>query len=233
MDQPAEASASQRIFHAMLDRIRDGRWQVGASLPGERLLMEEFGVSRVPLREALSALRALGLVEIAHGRRSRIRQLDSEILACLFPLLLSLGGAESLRQVVELRLGLEPQCAAVAARERSAADLARLDAEVARLAEIDFTDANDQALLDADMAFHLAVAEATGNPLFPALLHALSGYYRFYISSSRRLDPDSRHRAVARHAAIVDAIRGRNADEAAASMRQHLQDSARGLFGSD
>ncbi len=62
------SSTSTRVFEAMLERIRSGQWPVGALVPGERVLVEQFGVSRIALREALSMLRAMGVIETNHGR---------------------------------------------------------------------------------------------------------------------------------------------------------------------
>lgn len=86
-------STTQWLFQQMLDRIERGDWPVGESIPSERALLAEFGISRFPLREALSMLRGLGILDISHGRKSVVRQIDSDILGRLFPLMLSLEGA--------------------------------------------------------------------------------------------------------------------------------------------
>src|SRR5687768_7710057 len=97
-------STTEWLYTRMLERIQSGEWAVGSSIPSERTLMEEFGVSRVPLRESLSMLRALGVLDIGHGRCALVRRIDAGVLGHLFPLMLSMEGQQSFQQIFEVRL---------------------------------------------------------------------------------------------------------------------------------
>src|SRR4051794_13231072 len=94
------------LKRAMLDRIRSGEWPVGSLLPPERVLVEQFGTSRIALREAMSTLRALGVLDTEHGCGSTVRRIDASILEELLPLMLSLEGERPFAQTFELRLAL-------------------------------------------------------------------------------------------------------------------------------
>src|SRR5262245_3904171 len=160
-------SKVERITHAMLDRIRSGEWPVGSLLPAERVLVETFGASRIALREALSTLRALGVLDTEHGRGSTVRRIDTSILGKLLPLMLSLEGERPFEQTFELRLALESRTAYLAAHCRSDDEMVEIDrlaAEYRRQA-----DGNLDGAVATDIAFHMAVARATHNPLFPTV----------------------------------------------------------------
>ncbi|MFW5829230.1 MAG: FadR/GntR family transcriptional regulator [Planctomycetota bacterium] len=221
----SSGTTTDRLFQAMLERIRDGRWPVGSLLPGERKLIEEFGVSRIPLREALSTLRALGLIQTVHGRGSMVQAIDAQVLACLFPLLLSMDGMGSFTHVLEVRLALEGQTAYLAALRCSDADLMALRACHAELrAAIDSDD--DDRYVEADREFHQIIARASGNPLFPVLLQSLAGYYAYYIRKSCQAHPPNRFKALDFHQRIEAAIAARDGQAAQAVMTEHLRLSA-------
>jgi len=219
-------TTTERVFHQMLERIRSGTWPVGSVLPGERKLIDEFGVSRITLREALSTFRALGLIETVHGRGSMVKPIDAEVLACLFPLLLSLDGMGTFEHVLQVRLGLESQTANLAASRRSEADLRELaDNEQAMAVAMAADDS--QAYTAADMRFHLCIAKASGNPLFTVLLQSLSGYYTYYIHHACAAHQPSRERALDFHQQLQAAIRSQDSSAAERIMVEHLRDSSR------
>ena len=126
-------STPEALFQNMLDRIRSGEWRVGSAIPSERNLMVEFGVSRLAVREALSMLRALGVLDTSHGRSSTIRKLDVEIVGRLFPLLLSLEGEKTYEQIYQVRLAIESTTASLAAKSRNNKDLEELESTLALL----------------------------------------------------------------------------------------------------
>src|SRR5262249_37695369 len=117
----------------MLRRIRSGEWAVGSEIPSERELMAEFHVSRIPLREALAGLPAIGVLATPPGRGTRVRRVDAHAVAQLLPLIVTLEGERTFRQVFDLRLAVESQTAALAARHHTDADARSLRAILARL----------------------------------------------------------------------------------------------------
>src|SRR4051812_8656180 len=182
------------VRETILARIRRRQWPPGAELPSERELMEEFKVGRIPLREALAGLRALGVLQTRAGSGTRVRRVDADSVAQLLPLLVTLEGERTFGQVFELRLAVEsqtaalappggdppsgrafdppppaePQPAAPAPRRHTDADARALKGFLVTLKED--LDANLDEAVEADLDFHVAIARATGNPLFEVLM---------------------------------------------------------------
>lgn len=205
----------------MLGNVQSGVWETGAQIPSERSLIEEFGVSRIAIREALSMLRGLGVVEISHGRRTRVKSVDAGTLNHLLPLML-MGGQQTFDQVFEVRLALESQSATLAARRRTPEQLSRLDELLTQFRQA-MNNSGDRAAQVVDLEFHLEIARASANPLFPALLEAFAGFVSFAQKESCRNDAARGERAILAHESIVDAIRDRDADRARVEMESHLR----------
>jgi GntR family transcriptional repressor for pyruvate dehydrogenase complex len=217
-------STTEWLYRQMLERIQSGEWSVGCSIPSERTLMEEFGVSRVPLRESLSMLRALGVLDIGHGRCAVVRRIDAGVLGNFFPLMLSMEGQQSFQQIFEVRLALEFRTAYLAALRRTEGDLRRIES----LHE-QFKQQVDQGLpeaIDTDLEFHVEIAAAAKNPLFPLLLRSLAGFVKYVARESCRGDLVRLRRAVQAHQAITEAIRWKDAERARVEMEAHLHYSA-------
>jgi GntR family transcriptional repressor for pyruvate dehydrogenase complex len=219
-----ELGTTDAVRETILARIRSGQWPAGTELPSERELMEEFKVSRIPLREALAGLRALGVLQTRAGSGTRVRRVDADTVAQLLPLLVTLEGERTFGQVFELRLAVESQSAALAARRHTEADARALKGFLVQLKE-DLDATLDEAV-EADLAFHVAIARATGNPLFEVLMRTLAELVKHVQVQSCKDDPVRRRRAFDAHGAIVDAILARDADRARAEMEAHLRYSA-------
>lgn len=224
MNSPALFSATQNLYLEMLGKIQAGRWPVGSLIPSERALIDEFGVSRIAVREALSMLRGLGLVDVHHGRRTRIRRVDSEIFRHLLPVMLASGGQLTFDQIFEVRMLIETQTAGLAARCRSAEQLAELNACVAEFAAR--AEREDPRTVEADFQVHLQIARITGNPLYAILLEGLAGFVVLAQEASCRNDPVRRRQAVLSHQAIAEAIAAQDAARATDEMQKHLAFSA-------
>ncbi len=216
--------SGEQLRETFLERIRTGIWPAGSALPSERELMTEFGVSRIPLREAIAGLRALGVLQTRPGSGTRVRRVDAHTVAQLIPLLVTLEGERTFRQVFDLRLAVESQTAALAARHHTDLDADDLRDCIATLkADLD---ANLEEAVEHDLAFHVAIARATQNPLFEVLMRTLAELVKRVQVQSCKDDPVRRRRAFDAHAAIVDAILARDADRARAEMEAHLRYSA-------
>lgn|SRR6185295_16746460 len=220
---------SEQLTETFLERIRTGVWPVGSLLPSERELMAEFKVSRIPLREAIAGLRALGVLHTRPGSGTRVRRVDAQTVAQLLPLIVTLEGERTFRQVFDLRLAIESQTAALAARHHTDLDAAGLrECLVTLKADLD---AHLEEAVEHDLAFHVAIARATQNPLFEVLMRTLAELVKRVQVESCKDDPVRRRRAFDAHAAIVDAILARDADRARAEMEAHLRYSASRMLG--
>ncbi|MFC5499333.1 FadR/GntR family transcriptional regulator [Caenimonas terrae] len=234
MSLPASPPARRRprslaldLVDAIGDRIRQARVAPGDKLPTEAEIMQEFGVSRTVVREAISKLQASGLVVTRHG---------------IGTFVLGVGGTEggafriapeqvaTLRDVIavlELRAGVETEAAALAAQRRTPENLADMRAALDAFAAA--IEAGQDAVA-ADFQFHLGVARATQNPHYVQLLTSLG----IMIIPRARLDAleaageerrDYLRRVNGEHESIFDAIANQDADGARAAMRTHLANS--------
>jgi DNA-binding FadR family transcriptional regulator len=213
------------LVETLGDRVRDGRLTTGAKLPTEAAIMGEFGVSRTVVREALSKLQAAGLVETRHG---------------IGTFVIGLGDATGFRigegqfatladvvAVLELRIGLETEAAALAAMRRSETNLQsmRQALDAVTLAVDEGRDA-----VSADFQFHLEIARATQNTHYAELMASLGSSIipRARLEAPADLSDERRlylKRVNAEHESIFDAVANRDADGARAAMRTHLANS--------
>jgi GntR family transcriptional repressor for pyruvate dehydrogenase complex len=215
---------SEGLLKTLLDRIKDGTWPVGSEIPSERVLIAELGVSRIPLREAIAGLRALGVLQTRPGSGTRVRRVDADTVAQLLPLIVTLEGARTFPQVFELRLAIEAQTSALAAQRHTDEDARALRALLSQFrADLD---GGLEESIDTDLAFHVRIAQATGNPLFAVLMRTLAELIRHVQFESCKDDPVRRRRALHAHEAIAEAILARDPDRARAEMEAHLRYSA-------
>ncbi|HEX7900140.1 MAG TPA: FCD domain-containing protein [Planctomycetota bacterium] len=184
-------------------------------LPSEAVLGERLGVSRTVLREAMKHLQAQGLVVLAQGKRARVGAADPRATIESLDVLLRRSEG-SLLHLVEVRRPLEAEIVELAARRATPEALAEAEAAI---------DAQERAStlegqIDADLAFHRALAKATGNPVFALLLDALAGLMR--ASRQKSLGKYGNGVPVAHHREILAAIRRRDPAAARAALLGHL-----------
>lgn len=218
-------SLSERAVEALLDHVLTKRLEPGTSLPSADALAATLGVSRPVVREALNALKALGVIEIANGKRAVVRRLDNEVLRIYFRRAVQEIDA-SLREVMEIRLGIETRAAALAAHHRSGAHLDALKELLGRM-EAGKTDADYFSRQDS--AFHLAIAEASGNRLILHVVESLETALRTaaYHGLKRIADDAALNAVVVEHRGIVDAIERGDAVGAAGLMQDHITAAVR------
>lgn len=224
MSDRVSTSATHSVYLQMLDNIQHGQWPVGEAIPSERTLIDQFGVSRIAIREAVSMLRGMGVVDVGHGRRTRVRRVDSAVFGRLLPLMLFSDGQRTFDQVFEVRLAIESRTSFLAATARTAEHLRRLEELVERFRRQSAD--GDASATETDLEFHLLIAAATGNPLFPLLLEALARFVTFAQTESCRDDPRRSQRAALAHEAIAEALAAGDAERARVEMEAHLRYSA-------
>ncbi len=208
------------VARDLRQRILQGEWAAGEALPAEGALAESFGVSRTVAREALRTLSGGGLVDIAQGRTARVRPPDALAAAANLQALLRRDHA-SLEQLLEVRAPLESEIASLAARRLTQSRREQLEHAVTALENAELI--NERA--DADIAFHVGLAEATGNPIFPLLLSTLTALMRELLGATLA-HPTGRDRAAAGHRAILAPVVDGDAERARREMLNHL-DAAR------
>ncbi|MCB1476392.1 MAG: FadR family transcriptional regulator, partial [Rhodobiaceae bacterium] len=161
-----QAKLSDQIYEVVLTEIVQGRYPQGSKLPTETALAEVFSVSRPVVREALARLRDDGLIQPRQGAGSFVLKRPTSALLRFAPI----GSIADIQRCFEFRIAVEPMAARLAAARRDDTVLERIDATLRSLHE-----AIDKGTVDveADFAFHKAVAEASGNTYFSTTLHSL------------------------------------------------------------
>jgi GntR family transcriptional regulator, transcriptional repressor for pyruvate dehydrogenase complex len=213
------------LVESLGDRIRDGHLARGEKLPTEAAIMAAFGVSRTVVREALSKLQAGGQVRTRHGIGTFVVGPGEAAPFRITPD--QLATLQDVIAMLELRIGLETEAAALAAQRRNAAHLAVMrDA----LREFDAALQSGRDAVAADFRFHLEIARATGNPHFAELMTTLgSGMIpRARLDAPVPLTEERRdflRRVNAEHENIFDAIAAQDSEGARAAMRTHLANS--------
>jgi GntR family transcriptional regulator, transcriptional repressor for pyruvate dehydrogenase complex len=219
---PRKERLADQLYGRILQQIIAGTLAEGARLPSELALCRSFGVSRPTVREALLRLHADGLVTSRQGSGTFVLRRPPDRLTRLAE------GADiaGMLRCLEVRIGLEGQAASLAARRRTAADLDRIAAAL-RVLEARLADGS--APEAADFAFHLAVAEASGNALFAELLGRVGETIRHTmsvaLSITRAGSQERARRVLDEHAAIAEAIARGDAEAADLAMRHHLHRS--------
>lgn len=213
------------IAQTLQQHILSGRYASGSQLPPQRELAQQLGISRASLREALSMLDTLGLVEIQPGKGVRVNGPHSGSARLHRAYATPALGALSPRQLIELRLVLEPGWAALAAARTDDSGLRQLQWTQSQLAHA--LDRGDLlAAAEADLQFHLLLAQLSANPGLVAMArqleHAIGHSLRLPFAWSGADDQPVRE-----HDAIVQAVSAGDAIAAAGAMRAHLLSAAR------
>jgi len=228
MYQPIEsARLYEQIVEQIEQRILKGELRVGDQLPPERDLGEQFGVSRTAVREAVKALRQKGLLETYPGRGTFITNGTSQAMRHSLNLVVNLGRAHGSDDLVQVREILEPEIAALAAKHVTSEQLAAMDQAVAAM---DGALDDAERFIEADLDFHLALAEATRNDVIPILIDSIVDLLREQ-RKSIFFTPGGPQRGQIHHKRILKAVKQQNPDAARKAMRAHLaqvrQDSRR------
>lgn len=221
----SEIIQRRKLYHEVLDRlmerIRSGDIPLGGHLPSERELMEQYGVGRPAIREALQAMERSGIVEIAHGERARLvvptaEQLISQIAGGATHLLRT--QPDMLRHLKEARVFLETGMARMAAERATEEQIALLQLKIAQHRA---SMVNLEEFIDRDMEFHREIAVISGNPIFPAIVESLFGWARDYYQTLVRA-PGAEELTLVEHQRIIDAIARHDGAGAAEAMHSHL-----------
>lgn len=204
--------------------VRSGEFGPGDKLPAERLWAEMLGVGRPTIREAIKAMASQGWVETRQGSGTYVSERVHEAyLESHYRELRERMGLEDspLLQLLEARQQIEPAMAALAAERATADDIVRMDHYLRVQSEAEETD-HDQHL-QADIDFHLAIAQATRNQVIVRVLSAVTELLMEGRRTTGMFDT-ARKKAIAFHGKLVDAIRTRDGQLASDIMRAHLAD---------
>jgi GntR family transcriptional repressor for pyruvate dehydrogenase complex len=214
---------ASRLYEQIVQQIEasifKGSLKPGDQLPAERELAQQFGVSRTAVREAVKALREKGLVEAYSGRGTFITNGTSQAIRQSLDLMMKIGQPEGSSFLVEVREILEPEIAALAA---SRAERQHLEALREAVAVMDRERQDSDAFIEADLDFHLSLAEAAANPIILSLIDSIVGLLREQRMRTFHVEGGP-ERGQYHHKRILEAIEQRDPDRARECMCAHLQ----------
>lgn len=226
-------SLSGEVKRILSDRIAAGRYPIGSRLPSESDMIAEFNVSRTVIREAIANLKAGGMVKTVQGSGAFVTRPERP-MAFEIEETVNLSAAQELVGIMELRIGLEVESVALAARRRSEAQLA-LMRQAINIFEVsmekgDYSVQAGEKCAEADISFHRAISEATGNLHFLRLYNYLSEYMlsRSHMRAIKFGGGSAEaymRRTVGEHLRIFSAIEAGDADSARAALYLHLAGS--------
>lgn len=224
---------STELAHELAGRIRKGDYPAGSKLPKEAAIMGEFGVSRTVVREAISSLQAMNTVETRHGIGTFVLQAPESV-----PFRIQPEQIATLRDTIalmELRIAIETEAAAIAAVRRTDDNLTRMQGALD--AFLQAVEAGQDAV-NTDLQFHHEIALATQNTHFAAAMNMLGAG----VIPRARLAPAAPQSVIQiqylrrvhqEHESIFHAIRDQDVDAARAALRTHLSNSRERLRKSD
>ena len=209
----------EQIVSQIEQRILAGDLRVGDQLPSENELAKQFAVSRTAVREAIKALREKRLVDIRPGRGTFITNGMPDAMRHSLGLLMKYGPARGFSNLVEVREILEPEIAALAATRITEEYISAMR-EALEIMETALD--NVDVFAEADLDFHLALAEATQNPIIPVLVDSIIDLLR---EQRKRIGlvNGGLQRGQSHHKKILDAVIRRDPQAARQAMQDHLE----------
>ena len=225
------ARLSEQLADALVASIREGQLQPGQRLPTEAALVQRFGVSRTVVREALSRLKTMGLLESRQGSGAFIREASAPELERL--VFTPDGSVAAVLQMVEVRRALEAESAALAAARRTPQALKLIKTSLQAIAKAVAAGGDGVA---EDVAFHAAIARAADNPFLLATLAYLN---RFLLDATRvtraneAMRDDLAEQVRNEHAAVVAAIEAGDVAAARQAGAAHMLNAAERIGRAD
>ncbi|MCI8297202.1 MAG: FadR family transcriptional regulator [Lachnospiraceae bacterium] len=211
----------EQVFQQMKGLLISGEWRPGDKLPSETELAEQFGISRITVRQALQRLSALNLIETRLGEGSFVKTVEIDQ-----PLdnLISIAylGTKTQSQVLEFRTILEVASAGLAAIRAGDEDLLLLQENLSHMKAI-AAQKDDDAFSDLDLEFHTAIGQITKNPL----IIRTNSILRDVLEPSMKevIQRMGYETALRYHAQIIDAIRQKDSALAEDLMRKHIEEN--------
>ncbi|GFG49320.1 transcriptional regulator [Mycolicibacterium agri] len=221
--EPVSAEVVRRLLDYLL---LSGEIQPGQRIPSERQLVETLGVGRAVVREAIKALGFLGLLEIRQGAGTYFRGTEPGIFSRILEWGIALGEQRTV-DLIHARGHLEVLVAGLAAQNRTDDDVRALHEllDAMRTASIE----EPHRFAEADVGFHLRIAQASGNSVLANMLERIRALVFAWIGHNIAASKTTSV-AYAEHPPILDAIERRDVDAARAAMEKHMRGATERLL---
>ncbi|WP_216831663.1 FadR/GntR family transcriptional regulator [Alkalihalobacterium elongatum] len=218
------------VAEQLLDMIKKGEVKPGERLASVQQLAEEFNVGRSAIREALSALKAMGYIEMRQGEGTFVNKVDLDLIGNIIPGV-QLMQKEDMRELFEIRKVIETGAAALAAVNRTEDDLIEMEKA---LNEMQQAEGNGTIGEKADVDFHKSIVSATKNEMLSKLVGNVSDVMHQSMREARKLLLYSEQRKMNQlyeeHLRIYEAIKVKDSKAANDAMMEHIVGVEKGLF---
>ncbi len=213
-----------QVANKLLEMVSSSDYEVGDRLPPERVLVEQLGVSRTVVREALNLLETRGLLQIEHGRGAVVSAGGAHAVHENLGFLLRMQ-PNTLWELMEMRAALEVEVAGLAAERASEQDTVAMRATLDKMRDKIYA---PEGYVDADVEFHDLLARSARNRVFLMMIEPITSL----LMASRRMtgaQPSNARRALRAHEAILRQVEAGNAEGAREEMRRHLETTRRDI----
>ncbi len=207
----------EQIVNSLKKMIIDGGLKPGTSLPAERELSAQLGVSRFSLREAFQVAKSQGLITVRRGKRVQVADPSPDPVTEIMSVALERSTTSHL-DLIEARECLECQIARFAAQRAEVSDIRMLEEN---LADLNGSQDRPSSCVEIDMRFHSLLVKASRNVVFEVMLAPLAQLLRE--SRKQTMKADGITRAIQGHEKILNAIKAHDAEAAAMAMSEHLR----------
>lgn len=208
----------------LLDMISSEDYEAGDRLPPERILVEQLGVSRTVVREALNLLETRGLLRVEHGRGAVVSANGAHAVHKNLGFLLRMQPS-TLWELMEMRKALEVEVAGLAAERATAEDIAAMRATLDRMRGKIYV---PEGYVDADVRFHDLLARSARNRVFLLMMEPIADL----LLASRRVTGSKEanaKRALQAHQAILERVEAKDVEGARIEMRKHMMTTERDI----
>lgn len=218
------------VAEQLTEMIKNGEVKPGERLSSVQQLAEDFNVGRSAIREALSALKAMGLIEMKQGEGTFVKKFDLDLTNNVIPAV-EFMQQEDIQELFEIRKVIETGAASLAALNRNEEDIVRMEEA---LRDMQGAEGNGQIGEKADVDFHMAIVTATKNDMLSKLVGTVSDTMQRSMREARKLLLYSEQRKMDQlyeeHRLIYDAIKDRDEKRAYETMMSHIVGVEKSLF---
>ncbi|MDT8860056.1 FadR family transcriptional regulator [Alkalihalobacillus sp. MEB130] len=218
------------VAEQLTEMIRSGEVMPGERLSSVQQLAEDFNVGRSAIREALSALKAVGLVEIKQGEGTFVKKIDHDLVSNVIPSV-EFMKQEDIQQLFEIRKIVETGAASLAAKNRSQEDLQKMKLI---LEEMLRAEGDGEIGEKADVEFHMAIVRSTKNDMLLKLLETVSDTMQVLMREARRLflfsESEKMKQLYDEHIIIFEAIQNNDSQQAYEAMMTHIVGVEKAVF---
>jgi GntR family transcriptional regulator, transcriptional repressor for pyruvate dehydrogenase complex len=213
-----------QVADMILEMISSGDFEAGDRLPPERILVEQLGVSRTVVREALNLLETRGLLRVEHGRGSVVSENGAHAVHMNLGFLLRMQPS-TLWELMEMRKALEVEVAGLAAKRATTEDIAAMCATLDRMRERIHA---PEGYVDDDVRFHDLLARSARNRVFLMMMEPIADL----LLASRQMTGSKEanaKRAFRAHEAILARVEAKDVQGARREMRKHMMTTERDM----